>query len=213
MSPKILIAGIGAAVVFSSVAGRFGNSGQTDYSAANDLLCKVTSSLRAWRPATRGIAIDWTAWGGIGMATRGSIPKIMELAGIDMLPPEAGIPTVRRELTATAFSGEIVVGKRLGILTEEFDWLGGQLTSQSCNLGRERPDCDGDSEDREHHNHSGGNGTPHVTRQKGHRTIEEKCQEQRGGNRHHHTLGPPQHRHDQNAPGEHQPRARVRSAE
>ncbi|MCA9962468.1 MAG: SDR family NAD(P)-dependent oxidoreductase, partial [Anaerolineales bacterium] len=37
---------IAATVVFSSVAGRFGNNGQTDYSAANDLLCKVTSSLR-----------------------------------------------------------------------------------------------------------------------------------------------------------------------
>ena len=30
--------------------------------------------------------------GGVGMATRGSIPRMMELAGIDMLPPEAGIP-------------------------------------------------------------------------------------------------------------------------
>ena len=39
---------IGATVAFSSVAGRFGNSGQTDYSAANDLLCKVTSSMRRW---------------------------------------------------------------------------------------------------------------------------------------------------------------------
>ena len=34
------------------------------------------------------------------MATRGSIPKMMEVAGIDMLPPEAGIPIVRRELIA-----------------------------------------------------------------------------------------------------------------
>jgi NAD(P)-dependent dehydrogenase (short-subunit alcohol dehydrogenase family)/acyl carrier protein len=116
---------IGAAVVFSSVAGRFGNSGQTDYSAANDLLCKISSSLRRWRPETRGIAIDWTAWGGIGMATRGSIPKIMEMAGIEMLPPEVGIPTVRRELTAGGFRGEIVVGGKLGILGQEWDTSGG----------------------------------------------------------------------------------------
>ena len=37
---------LGAAVVFSSIAGRFGNAGQTDYSAANDLLCKSVSHLR-----------------------------------------------------------------------------------------------------------------------------------------------------------------------
>ncbi|NWF80943.1 MAG: SDR family NAD(P)-dependent oxidoreductase, partial [Chloroflexi bacterium] len=116
---------IGATVAFSSVAGRFGNSGQTDYSAANDLLCKLSSSMRRWRPETRGIAIDWTAWGGIGMATRGSIPRIMEMAGIDMLPPEVGIPTIRRELTAGGTRGEIVVGMRLGILVEEFDEHGG----------------------------------------------------------------------------------------
>ena len=54
------------------------------------------------RPETRAIALDWTAWGGIGMATRGSIPKIMEMAGIEMLPPEAGVAWIRRELTATA---------------------------------------------------------------------------------------------------------------
>lgn len=114
---------IGATVVFSSVAGRFGNSGQTDYSAANDLLCKLSSSLRRWRPGTRAIAIDWTAWGGIGMATRGSIPRIMEMAGIDMLPPQAGIPTVRRELLGGG--GEVVVAGALGVMVEEFDETGG----------------------------------------------------------------------------------------
>ena len=72
---------LGATVAFSSIAGRFGNGGQTDYSSANDLLCKIASSFRTTRPATRGIAIDWTAWGGIGMATRGSIPKVMESGG------------------------------------------------------------------------------------------------------------------------------------
>jgi hypothetical protein len=83
---------IGATIGFSSIAGRFGNAGQTDYSAANDLLCKYASSFRTTRPDTRGIALDWTAWGGIGMATRGSIPKIMEMAGIEMLPPRPASP-------------------------------------------------------------------------------------------------------------------------
>ncbi|MCA9970417.1 MAG: SDR family NAD(P)-dependent oxidoreductase, partial [Anaerolineales bacterium] len=114
---------IGAVVAFSSVAGRFGNAGQTDYSAANDLLCKVCSSLRRWRPETRGIAIDWTAWGGIGMATRGSIPRIMEMAGIEMLAPEVGIPVVRQELQSGG--GELVVGGALGSLTAEWDAQGG----------------------------------------------------------------------------------------
>jgi hypothetical protein len=59
------------------------------------------------------------------MATRGSIPKIMEMAGIDMLPPSAGVPTVRRELVAGSYRGEIVVGGRLGILVDEWDETGG----------------------------------------------------------------------------------------
>ena len=120
---------LGATVAFSSIAGRFGNPGQTDYSSANDLLCKITSSFRTTRPATRGIAIDWTAWGGIGMATRGSIPKVMEMAGIDMLSPEAGIPLIRRELTAGGTCGEIVIGQRLGALLTEWDASGGLDTS------------------------------------------------------------------------------------
>ena len=116
---------IGSAVVFSSVAGRFGNQGQTDYSAANDLLCKVMSSFRRSRPETRGLALDWTAWGGIGMATRGSIPKIMEMAGVQMLPPEAGVAWIRRELTAGTTDGEVIVAGTLGMMAAEYDDRGG----------------------------------------------------------------------------------------
>jgi acyl transferase domain-containing protein/NAD(P)-dependent dehydrogenase (short-subunit alcohol dehydrogenase family)/acyl carrier protein len=113
-----------ATVAFSSVAGRFGNAGQTDYSAANDLLCKAASNLRRVRPDASPVAIDWTAWAGIGMASRGSIPTMMEQAGIDMLAPEAGIPLVRRELLAGT-RGEIVVGHRLGVLVDEWAHNGG----------------------------------------------------------------------------------------
>jgi acyl transferase domain-containing protein/acyl carrier protein/NAD(P)-dependent dehydrogenase (short-subunit alcohol dehydrogenase family) len=113
-----------ATVVFSSIAGRFGNAGQTDYSAANDLLCKGVSNFRTSRPQATGIAIDWTAWGGIGMASRGSIPTIMKQAGIDMLDPAVGIPIVRRELTGGG-PGEVIVAGSLGIMSGEFDEAGG----------------------------------------------------------------------------------------
>jgi NAD(P)-dependent dehydrogenase (short-subunit alcohol dehydrogenase family) len=116
---------IGAAVAFSSIAGRFGNGGQTDYSAANDLLCKCMSGLRSSRPETRGLAVDWTAWGGIGMATRGSIPKLMEAARIDTLAPELGIPVVGRELGSPSDTPEIVVAGSLGAMLAERDATGG----------------------------------------------------------------------------------------
>jgi NAD(P)-dependent dehydrogenase (short-subunit alcohol dehydrogenase family) len=109
---------LGAVVTFSSIAGRFGNAGQVDYSSANDLLCKAVSALRRTRPDARGVSLDWTAWRDIGMAARGSIPDIMQAAGIDMLPPDAGIPIVRRELTAGT-RGEVVVAGALGRMLEE----------------------------------------------------------------------------------------------
>jgi acyl transferase domain-containing protein/NADP-dependent 3-hydroxy acid dehydrogenase YdfG len=110
-------------VAFGSIAGRFGNAGQTDYAAANALLASLGSHLRSARPDTRAVTVDWTAWGGIGMATRGSIPKVMEVAGIESLPPEAGIAALRREIAAGA--GEVVVAGRLGVLGEEWDETGG----------------------------------------------------------------------------------------
>jgi NAD(P)-dependent dehydrogenase (short-subunit alcohol dehydrogenase family) len=132
---------IGATVVFSSVAGRFGNAGQTDYSSANALLCAMSSALRRARPETRAVAIDWTAWGGIGMATRGSIPQIMAAAGISMLPPESGIPTVRRELVAGGSSGELVVAGTLGTMGAEYDSAGGLdvANAEAALAKRDRP--------------------------------------------------------------------------
>jgi hypothetical protein len=83
------------------------------------------SNLRRTRPGVRGLAIDWTAWGDIGMATRGSLPKIMELAGVEMLPAAAGVAWVRRELTSGADSGEVVVAGALGAMAAEFHDTGG----------------------------------------------------------------------------------------
>jgi NAD(P)-dependent dehydrogenase (short-subunit alcohol dehydrogenase family) len=109
---------LGSVVAFSSIAGRFGNAGQTDYAAANDLLCKAISAMARSHPDTRALSVDWTAWREIGMAARGSIPTVMRQAGIDMLDPRAGIAVVRRELTAGT-RGEVVIADGLGVMLAE----------------------------------------------------------------------------------------------
>ena len=65
------------------------------------------------------------------MAARGSIPMIMKQAGIDMLPPSAGIPFIRKELTYDNATTEIVVAQSLGMMLDEFDDTGGLDTDES----------------------------------------------------------------------------------
>ncbi len=78
------------ASAFTSVAGRFGNGGQTDYSAANSILDAEMARLSA-KGECRAVAIGWTGWRDVGMATRGSIEAVFEAAGIETLPVEAGV--------------------------------------------------------------------------------------------------------------------------
>src|SRR5690606_26181093 len=55
-------------VLFSSVAGFFGNRGQSDYAMANEALNRIASRLRGARPEARITSINWGAWAG-GMVT------------------------------------------------------------------------------------------------------------------------------------------------
>ncbi|MBN1936519.1 MAG: SDR family NAD(P)-dependent oxidoreductase, partial [Anaerolineae bacterium] len=112
-----------AVIAYSSISGRFGNAGQTDYSAANDLMCKIVSSMQGG--PTKAIAIDWSAWAKVGMATRGSIPEMMKQAGIELIRPEHAAPTVRREIVVAGTGGEVVVAHALGFLTQGRDLDGG----------------------------------------------------------------------------------------
>ena len=60
-----------------SIAGRFGNAGQIDYSAANDALSHVLSR--------RGNAlhISWSAWGDTGMAVRAGMDRVYEIRELE----------------------------------------------------------------------------------------------------------------------------------
>lgn len=107
-----------AVLSFGSVAGRFGNGGQVDYSAANDLLTRLTSTFRREYPTLQAVTIDWGAWADVGMASRGHIPELMKRAGIEMIDPEQAAVCVRQELESGQ-SGEVVIAGRLGMLEQE----------------------------------------------------------------------------------------------
>ncbi|MCK9876818.1 SDR family NAD(P)-dependent oxidoreductase, partial [Frankia sp. Ag45/Mut15] len=75
-------------VLFTSVAGLFGNPGQADYAAANEALCRIAAAHRHAHPDTHVVAIDWGAWDG-GMVTPG-LRDLFAARGVELLAPDAG---------------------------------------------------------------------------------------------------------------------------
>lgn len=94
-------------VLFSSIAGRFGNQGQWDYAAANEVLSRMAWHMRQDWPRTHVVAISWGPWRG-GMATP-ALVKRFEREGIDVIASAEGLEFLHDELS---FGGtaEVVAG-------------------------------------------------------------------------------------------------------
>ncbi len=82
-------------VFFSSVSGRFGNTGQIDYSAANDYLNKLAAHLDQQWPG-RVVAINWGPWDG-GMISD-ELRRLYAAKGIHLIPREEGTRFLLSEL-------------------------------------------------------------------------------------------------------------------
>jgi malonyl CoA-acyl carrier protein transacylase len=119
-------------VCMGSVAGRFGNAAQVDYAAANNLM-----SALAGNGETHVLNIAWTAWGDVGMATRGSIRKVLEDAGVELLPVEVGA-RIGADLIASQVSGEVVVAGELGSFAPADDKLKEKVVPATDNIFFER---------------------------------------------------------------------------
>lgn len=97
-------------VFFASVSGRFGNSGQADYAAGNEVLVQLAQQLDAQWPDTRVVAIAWGPWQGTGMASQG-VQAQLEAQGILPIQPEAGRGFFVDELSwGTKGESEIIAG-------------------------------------------------------------------------------------------------------
>ncbi|MBI9088008.1 MAG: SDR family NAD(P)-dependent oxidoreductase [Desulfobacterium sp.] len=76
---------------FSSVTARFGNEGQADYTAANDLIAKMALRQQQLFPERNFKVYDWTAWSGAGMATNPTVITVLKERGLEFLPLDQGI--------------------------------------------------------------------------------------------------------------------------
>ncbi|MFI6954370.1 SDR family NAD(P)-dependent oxidoreductase [Nocardia sp. NPDC050408] len=94
-------------VLFTSVAGLFGNAGQADYATANEALSRFAVSYRRRHPDCHVTAIDWGAWDG-GMVT----PELREhfhARGIALLDPQTGATAFTEQFTADRRDDAVVL--------------------------------------------------------------------------------------------------------
>ncbi|MGE3818630.1 MAG: SDR family NAD(P)-dependent oxidoreductase [Isosphaeraceae bacterium] len=104
------------AAFFSSVAGRFGNLGQTDYASANEALNKLALWLdHRWD--CRVVSMIWGPWAGSGMAHQ--IGDRFARRGIGMIDPVDGKSRLAEELLhGREGEVEIIVSGALGDLSD-----------------------------------------------------------------------------------------------
>ncbi|HWG43116.1 MAG TPA: SDR family NAD(P)-dependent oxidoreductase [Gemmataceae bacterium] len=96
-------------VFFGSVAGRFGNVGQVDYSAANEVLNKLADHLHRRWPG-RVVCINWGPWDG-GMVTD-ELRRLYTAAGLELISVEAGVASFLAEIGRTdRASAEVVISR------------------------------------------------------------------------------------------------------
>ena len=97
--------------LFSSVAARSGNPGQSDYAMANEILNKVALAEQARRgPGCLVRALGWGPWDS-GMVTPG-LKAMFESRGISLIPVEAGAHAfVADVLDAETGRAEVILGE------------------------------------------------------------------------------------------------------
>ncbi len=84
------------AVLFSSVSGFFGNTGQCDYAAANEILNRCARRLQSTTFA-KVVALNWGPWADVGMVSP-EVAKKMRANGVQLITPTAGRRAAWREV-------------------------------------------------------------------------------------------------------------------
>jgi hypothetical protein len=100
--------------LFASVAGRYGNSGQTDYAVANEAMNRLAAQLNARWPGCRAVAVNWGPWEGTrhgaGMVSD-AVRLKFEAQGVTLVPAEGGAEQFHAEILQGPLEAtEVVIG-------------------------------------------------------------------------------------------------------
>ncbi len=99
----------------ASIAGKYGNLGQSDYASANDYLSKSAFSLT--NQGFRALAVGMSAYKNVGMGVRAGVETFLKSNGVDFVDPEDGMQIFLDEIVYGDVP-EIVLTGSLGRL----DW-------------------------------------------------------------------------------------------
>ena len=104
-------------VLFSSVAGFFGNTGQSDYAIANEILNKSAYIIYKSQPNCRVISINWGPWDS-GMVSP-ELKRVFEERNIHLISTESGVEALINELTrVNQNTPQIVIGSPINLNIE-----------------------------------------------------------------------------------------------
>jgi acyl transferase domain-containing protein/NAD(P)-dependent dehydrogenase (short-subunit alcohol dehydrogenase family) len=99
-------------IMFSSVAGFYGNTGQSDYAMANEILSTAAHLFSTNHPQTKVSAINWGAWEG-GMVSP-ELQKMFEEAGVSLVNHAGGAARFVHELNgAYKNQAQVIIGGTL----------------------------------------------------------------------------------------------------
>ncbi|WP_283629664.1 type I polyketide synthase [Shewanella baltica] len=128
--------------LFSSAAGFYGNTGQSDYAMSNDILNKAALQLAQQLPNAKVMSFDWGPWDG-GMVNP-ALKKMFMDRGVYVIPLKAGAELFASQLLSNT-GAQLLVGTDMQGSTPHDDTSNKVQETEGSNLKKPEADLTTDS--------------------------------------------------------------------